>query len=82
MMYLVCIFVSPLYFLIRKKWGGFIINSILWVLAWLTILLFGLGIFFWFVAAVHAIWNLREDLMRQQAQMIAEEIAKSGNKPA
>ena len=82
MMYLVCIFLSPLYFLIRKKWVGFIINSILWVLAWLTILLFGLGIFFWFVAAVHAIWNLREDLMRQQAQMIAEEIAKSGNKPA
>lgn len=27
MMYFAIIFISPPYFLLRKKWGGFIINS-------------------------------------------------------
>ena len=33
MMYLCIIFASPLYFLVRKKWGGFVLNSILYGIA-------------------------------------------------
>jgi hypothetical protein len=31
--------------------------------------------FVWLVSAVHALWNLRNELMLRQAQMIAQQIA-------
>ncbi len=74
MMYLIIIFVSPLYFLIRKKWGAFVLNAILYTLAWFTIFIFGIGIIFWVLGVGHAGWHLRKELMKEQAQMIASEM--------
>ena len=75
MMYLIVIFIPPLYFVIRKKWGAFILNAILYFIAWLTIF-FGVGIIFWVLSAGHAGWHLRKELMEENAEMIATKIAK------
>lgn len=80
MMYLIIIFCSPLYFIIRRRWGAFVLNTILYILALLTILLFGIGIFFWLLAVGHAGWYLRKELMEEQAQMIATKMAAEMNK--
>lgn len=76
MMYFVIIFISPLYFLLRKKWGGFILNSILYLLAIATIFLFGIGIVFWCLAVGHAFWHLRKEAMVEQAELIAKKMAE------
>ena len=74
MMYLIVIFVSPVYFLIRKKWGAFVLNAILYLLALFTVFIFGIGIIFWLLAVGHAGWHLRKELMKEHAQMIATEL--------
>lgn len=71
MMYLTILFVSPVYFLIRKKWAGFILNSFLYLMFLCTILLFGLGLFFWALAVGHAAWHIRKEEMVEQAELIA-----------
>ena len=79
MMYLCIIFASPIYFLIRKKWGAFILNSILYVLACLcvlTIVLIIFGVVFWALAVGHAGWHLRKELMVQHADLIATKMAE------
>jgi hypothetical protein len=60
--------------LIRKKWGAFLLNAILYLLGWITIWIFGIGLIFWFLAVGHAVWHLRKELMKEQAQMIATEL--------
>lgn len=76
MMYLAVIFISPLYFLIRKKWGGFILNSILYLLAVFTIF-FGVGLIFWALAVGHAGWYLRKEGMVEQAELIAKKMVEA-----
>jgi hypothetical protein len=78
-MYLVIVFVSPLSFVLRKKWGAFLLNSFLYLLALFTIL-FGIGFFFWALALGHAAWHLRTEVMQQHARMIAQEMAKEMNR--
>lgn len=75
-MYFVVFFISPLYFLIRQKWIGFIVNLALYILSIATIWMFGLGIIFWAIAVGHAGWHLRREMMNEQAVMIAEQMAK------
>lgn len=77
MMYLIIIFASPLYFVLRKKWGAFILNFILYSLAFITLAIFGLGIIFWALAVGHAGWHLRKEFMMEQATMIAQEMTKT-----
>jgi len=79
MMYLIIIFISPLYFLIRKKWGAFILNSILYLLACAT-LLFGIGFIFWILAVGHAGWHLRKEGMVEQAELIAKKMVEQQGK--
>ena len=79
MMYLIIIFISPLYFLIRKKWGGFILNSILYLLACAT-LIFGIGLIFWVLAVGHAGWHLRKEDMVEQAELVAKKMAEQQGK--
>ncbi|HEX9830335.1 MAG TPA: hypothetical protein VGA94_01485 [Thermodesulfobacteriota bacterium] len=85
MMYLTIIFISPLYFLIRQKWGGFILNVILYLFAWLglmTVVFFWIGIPFWILAVGHAGWHLRQELMEKHAELVATKMAekmKEGN---
>jgi len=77
-MWMVGIFCSPLYFLIRKKWGAFILNSIFYLMGWLTIWIFGFGLIFWIIGIAHAMWDLRlketHGLMEKQAELIAEKM--------
>jgi len=81
MMYLTIIFISPLYFVIRKKWGGFILNAILYGMALVTVW-FGIGILFWALAVGHAGWHLRKELMEEHARMIALKMAEQMKKDA
>lgn len=75
MMYLAIIFISPLYFLIRKKWGAFILNSVLYLLAVVT-MIFGIGIVFWALSVGHAGWHLRREDMVEQAELIAKKLVE------
>ncbi len=74
MMYLTVIFIPPLYFIVRKKWGAFMLNLILYILAWSTVFIFGIGVIFWILAVGHAAWHLRKEIMQEHAQMIAKEM--------
>lgn len=79
MMYLIVIFISPLYFLLRKKWGGFILNSILYTLALIglvTIIFFWAGIIFWGLAVGHAGWTIRQEMMEKHADLVATKMAE------
>ena len=75
MMYFVVLFVSPLYFALRGKWGGFILNAILYLLALLTVFVFGVGVIFWLLGVGHAMWHLRQEMMEKQADLIATKMA-------
>ena len=85
MMYLCIIFISPVYFLARKKWGGFILNSILYGLACLFVLTFVfafVGVVFWMLAVGHAGFVYRKELVAVQADLIATKMAeKMQNQP-
>ncbi len=78
MLYLTAIFISPLYFAIKGKWGACLLNSLFYGTAVLLLVTF-IGAFLapipWFVAAVHAIWDLRKQLMEEQATIIADKMA-------
>lgn len=76
MMYLIIIFCSPLYFIIRRKWGAFILNAILYSLAWVTVWFFGIGVIFWALGVGHAGWHLRKEWMEEHAEMIAVKMAE------
>ena len=79
MMYLCIIFVSPVYFLTRQKWGGFALNSILYGLACLCVLsLVGMPIapVFWLLSVGHAGFTYRKELMAHHAELIATKMAE------
>ena len=79
-MYLVVIFIPPLYFLIRKSWGAFVLNGVLYGLAWLTLpmlfLLMPFSLVFWFLAVGHATWHLRKEFAEEHAGLIATKMAE------
>ena len=79
MTYLCILFVSPLYFLTRKQWSGFVLNSILYGMACLCVLTV-VGIvaapFFWILAVGHAGFSYRKEMMAEQADMIATKMAE------
>ena len=77
MIYLLAIFVSPLYFLVKKKWLAFIIHSILYPIALFTIMFFGVGIFLWGVLMVHAVWELRHQRDQEMAKAMAKEMVSA-----
>ncbi len=78
-MYLAVIFCSPIYFAVRKRWGAFTLNAILYGLAWLFLISM-IGAFiapvFWFLAVGHASWHLRRDMMQEHAEMMATKMAE------
>jgi hypothetical protein len=79
MIYLCIIFMPPLYFLIRKKWGGFILNSILYGLACLCILsMIGIWVapFFWILSVGHASFTYRREMVANHAEMLATKMAE------
>jgi hypothetical protein len=79
MMYLCVIFVPPIYFLVRKKWGGFILNSILYGIACLCVAsMIGIWIapLFWILAVGHASFTYRREMVVQHAELIAIKMAE------
>jgi hypothetical protein len=78
MIYLLAIFISPVYFIVKKRWGAFLLNSIFYGTA-LLLLLSIVGALFaffpWMIAAIHAVWDLRKQLMEEQATIIAQKMA-------
>lgn len=79
MMYLCIIFVPPLYFLVRKRWGGFVLSSILYGIACmcvLTIALAFVGVPFWLLAIGHASFTYRKELLANHAEVLAAKLAE------
>lgn len=79
MIYLAIIFISPLYFLVRKKWGGFILNSILYGIACLCILSmigFWIAPFFWILSVGHASFTYRKEAAERHADLVATKMAE------
>ncbi|MEO7299228.1 MAG: hypothetical protein ABI042_11710 [Verrucomicrobiota bacterium] len=73
------IFIPPLYFLTRKKWGHFVINSFFYGCACLCIIVFALifmAPFFWLIAFAHAVWNYKKEMANKQAEYLATKMAE------
>ena len=78
MIYLIAIFVPPLYFLIKRRWLAFILSTFLFILSpflLMTGILAPVALFFWFACAICALWHLRQQVTRENARILAEEMA-------
>jgi hypothetical protein len=79
MTFLCILFLPPLYFLVRKKWGGFIVNSILYGIACLCVVSI-VGIMaapiFWILAVCHASFTYRREMVEHHAEMLATKMAE------
>ena len=83
MTYISILFVPPLYFLSRKCWGSFFLNSCLYGLALLcvaTIVAALIAPVFWILAVGHASFAYRKELLNQHADRIATKLAEKMNK--
>lgn len=84
MTYLCILFISPVYFLARKKWGGFCLNAFLYSLAWLCVISI-VGIIvapvFWLLSVGHASFTYRREQMAHQAELIASKMNRPTEKP-
>lgn len=81
MIYLVAIFLPPIYFFTKNRIFAGIFTSLLFVASiifYIMVVLAPVGIAFWFLSAIVAVWDLRKRLMREQAKMIAQEMAAAG----
>ena len=74
MMYLAIIFCSPLYFMVRGKWGAFTLNALMYGCAVLLLVTF-IGAFLaplpWILGVGHAMWHFRHEMMEEQASLMA-----------
>lgn len=77
MTYLCILFIPPVYFLARKKWGGFFLNAFLYGMALLCIISI-IGIMgapvFWILAVGHASFTYRREQTERHAELIASKI--------
>jgi len=85
-MFFVVLFFSPLYFLLRRKWGGFVVSAFLYGMAILclaSIFFFWLALVPWLLAVVHAFWyfhrEMGREMMEEHASLIAAKMAEQTN---
>jgi 4-hydroxybenzoate polyprenyltransferase len=79
MIYLVAVLIPPLYFLIKKKWVGFVVSSFLFVLSCLfaiMVVLLPVSIILWVLCAIVAVWDVRKALMHEHADILATKMAE------
>jgi hypothetical protein len=79
MTFLCVLFFPPLYFLTRKKWGAFVINSFFYGIACalvLTLALIFAAPFFWLIAVFHASYYWRQEKSVQDAELLATKMAE------
>ena len=79
MTFICILFISPLYFMTRGKWGGFFLNAIFYGMAILCVLsMIGIMIapIFWFLAIGHASFVHRKEMMEKHADLVASKMAE------
>ena len=84
MIYLTAVLIPPLYFLIKKRWVGFIVSSCLLVLSFFlacTVVMIPVALVLWALCATVAVWNLRKQLVRENAEVLASKIAEKMAQP-
>lgn len=80
MIYLIAIFIPPLYFFIKGRWVAGIIHSMIYLLA--LILFFSIigavvGFPLYIISAVCAVWDLRKHMMEEHATLMAKKMAEA-----
>lgn len=75
-MWFFVMFLSPVYFAKRGRWGAFTANAILYLIAIVT-LIFGIGVVFWVLAVMHAAWDYRKELQTAFVNEQAAAMAKA-----
>ena len=85
MTYLCILFLPPVYFLARKKWGGFCLNAVLYGIACLCVISI-IGIMaapiFWILAVGHASFTYRQERLDRATDRLASKIAEKRNNPS
>jgi len=79
MIYLVAIFIPPLYFLIKKKWLAFIGSMVALffaVIFAIMMILLPISFILWGICAVVAVRDLRKRSMRENADILATKMAE------
>ena len=79
MIYLVALFVPPLYFLIKKRWlalVGSLVAFFFAVIFAIMMVLLPLSLILWGVCSVVAIWDLRKRVAHEHAEVLATKMAE------
>lgn len=77
---LAAIICPPLYFFLQGRPLAAGIHLIFWILSILTAIIF-IGVFIWFIQSSMACWDLRKQLMEEQATIMAKKMAEAMGKP-
>lgn len=72
---LAAILCPPLYFLLQGRPLAAAIHFVFWVISILTALIL-IGVLIWFIQASMACWDLRKQLMEEQATIMAKKMAE------
>ena len=79
MIYLVAIFIPPLYFLIKKKWLALIGSLVAFffaVIFAIMMILIPLSLILWALCSFFAVWDLRKRMVHEQADILATKMAE------
>lgn len=79
MIYLVAIFVPPLYFLIKKRWLALIGSLVAFffaVIFAIMMILLPLSFILWGVCSIVAVWDLRRRVACEHADFLATQMAE------
>lgn len=79
MIYLVAIFIPPLYFLIKKRWLallGSLVAFFFAVIFAIMMVLLPLSFILWGICSIVAVWDLRKRLVRESAEVLATKMAE------
>jgi hypothetical protein len=79
-LYLIALFCSPLYFLLRRRWGGFAFNLLLYLSAVVLVWVFFIGVIPWMLGVTHAAWHIHGEIMERHMEKHAALIAERLNK--
>ena len=79
MIYLAAIFVPPLYFLIKKKWGTFfgsMVALFFAVIFAIMVVLLPISFILWGICSVVAVRDLRKRSLHEHAEVLAAKMAE------
>jgi uncharacterized membrane protein len=79
MIYLVAVFIPPLYFLVKKKWLALFTSVFLFFIALIcamTGILIFVSVILWALCSVVALWDLRKRVVHENAEILAAKMAE------